>query len=134
MSGHFIAFCKSPVDGNWYMYNDAMVDKCVDPRYINNTYIENLPYVLFYQRVNDKKGPNMITLYIQYNDKEFYLDVDKTITISDLVNKLQERYEIENNLQLFLKFNHNLIELVPDLVIQNNPNIKDKSVIVAKAY
>ena len=134
MSGHFIAFCKSPVDGNWYMYNDAMVDKCVDPRYINNTYIENLPYVLFYQRVNDKKGPNMITLYIQYNDKEFYLDVDKTITISDLVNKLQERYEIENNLQLFLKFNHNLIELAPDLVIQNNPNIKDKSVIVAKAY
>jgi len=32
MSGHFIAFCKSPVDGNWYLYNDAQVKKCDDPR------------------------------------------------------------------------------------------------------
>ena len=25
MTGHFIAFCRSPVDGKWYCYNDAIV-------------------------------------------------------------------------------------------------------------
>ena len=55
MSGHFIAFCKSPVDGNWYCYNDAQVSKCNDPRSPSNNHIESIPYVLFYQKTNDNK-------------------------------------------------------------------------------
>ena len=48
-NAHFIATCKSPVDGNWYRYNDAFVDP------INNfqkdVYDFGVPYILFYQKV-----------------------------------------------------------------------------------
>ena len=47
-SGHFIASCKSPIDGQWYQYNDDLVYR------INNFNNEILnyamPYVLFYQK------------------------------------------------------------------------------------
>jgi len=35
MAGHFIAICKSP-NNRWYIYNDALVNECEDPRNINN--------------------------------------------------------------------------------------------------
>ena len=47
-SAHFIASCKSPIDGEWYRYNDSIVNP-----------IENLqrdvinfdtPYILFYKK------------------------------------------------------------------------------------
>ena len=48
-NAHFVASCKSPVDGNWYRYNDAFVDP------INNfqkdVYDYGNPYILFYQKV-----------------------------------------------------------------------------------
>ena len=48
MGGHFIAFCKSPIDNIWYRFNDSMVD------YVENFKIDILeygcPYVLFYER------------------------------------------------------------------------------------
>ena len=48
-NAHFIASCKSPVDGKWYRYNDAFVDP------INNfqkeVYDYGIPYILFYQKV-----------------------------------------------------------------------------------
>ena len=50
MGGHFIAFCKSPIDNNWYKYNDAMVD------YVGDFYKDILnfgvPYILFYESQN----------------------------------------------------------------------------------
>ena len=50
MSGHFIACCKSPVDNNWYCYNDAIVSECKDPINIFVAGSTNsVPYVLFYQ-------------------------------------------------------------------------------------
>ena len=46
MGGHFIAFCKSFVDQNWYKYNDAIVT--------NSSFQEarsiGVPYILFYSR------------------------------------------------------------------------------------
>jgi len=54
MSGHFIAFCKSPVDKQWYCYNDATVSRCNDPRDQNNNELEGIPYVLFYQKNNSE--------------------------------------------------------------------------------
>ena len=59
MSGHFIAFCKSPVDDNWYCYNDSIVSTCEDPRYENNGDIEGIPYVLFYQKCDKNKVPQV---------------------------------------------------------------------------
>ena len=50
MAGHFIAFCKSPIDNLWYKYNDAIVE-CV-----GNFYKDILnfgtPYILFYECQN----------------------------------------------------------------------------------
>ena len=44
---HYIAFCKSPIDNKWYIYNDSLV-----------SFIENIernlsgtPYILFYQKI-----------------------------------------------------------------------------------
>ena len=55
MSGHFIAFCKSPVNNKWYCYNDAEVTECFDPRQYKSGEIESVPYVLFYQKKNFRK-------------------------------------------------------------------------------
>jgi ubiquitin carboxyl-terminal hydrolase 2/21 len=135
MSGHFIAFCKSPVDGKWYMYNDAQVNECNNPKNPENTIIENLPYVLFYQRINlNKNNSNMITLYISYYDKEVYIDVEKEITISELINRLCKKYDFPNNLILFLSDNNNLIQLSPQSTIANYPNMKNGSKIIIKVY
>mgnify|MGYP002623943468 CR=1 FL=1 len=46
MSGHFIAFCKSFVDHQWYKYNDAQVDLS-SFREANST---GIPYILFYSK------------------------------------------------------------------------------------
>ena len=45
--GHFYAYCKSPVDKNWYSYNDEKVRYIKDP--IQE--IGGIPYLLFYQKI-----------------------------------------------------------------------------------
>ena len=47
-SGHFIASCKSPVDGNWYRYNDAIVTQINN--FQNDIYNFGTPYILFYEK------------------------------------------------------------------------------------
>ena len=49
MGGHFIAYCKSPVDKKWYCYNDAFVNPIRDVEKEVNS--KGIPYVLFYQRI-----------------------------------------------------------------------------------
>ena len=46
--GHFIATCKSPIDGIWYQYNDDLVLPIKD----FNSQVLNyqMPYILFYQK------------------------------------------------------------------------------------
>ena len=52
MAGHFIACAKSPVDNNWYLYNDAQVSKCDDPLNIfGESATSSIPYVLFYKLI-----------------------------------------------------------------------------------
>ena len=49
-SGHFIAHCLSPIDNNWYTYNDDLVSLIKD---IKIEVIDiGKPYLLFYQRKN----------------------------------------------------------------------------------
>jgi len=51
-NAHFVASCKSPVDNNWYRYNDAMVTPIYD--FTKEIYNFGTPYILFYQKA---KGP-----------------------------------------------------------------------------
>ena len=48
MSGHFIAFCKSPIDNMWYKYNDSLVDMI--GKNFNDIHDFGCPYILFYER------------------------------------------------------------------------------------
>ena len=48
MSGHFISFCKSPIDNMWYKYNDSLVD-CIGKSF-NDIHEFGCPYILFYER------------------------------------------------------------------------------------
>ena len=47
-NAHFVASCKSPIDENWYRYNDSMVNLIKD---IKKDIIDfGSPYILFYQK------------------------------------------------------------------------------------
>jgi len=47
-SAHFVAACRSPVDGNWYRYNDAIVTPINN--FQNDIYNFGTPYILFYEK------------------------------------------------------------------------------------
>ena len=49
--GHFIAFCKSPIDEKWYKYNDDKVSEADK----FNIYNEGVAYILFYRHTKYKK-------------------------------------------------------------------------------
>ena len=49
MSGHFIAFCKSPIDSLWYKYNDSQVD--LVGNFFQDIHEFGCPYILFYERL-----------------------------------------------------------------------------------
>ena len=47
-NAHFVASCKSPIDNNWYRYNDAFVNPITN---FQKEVIEfGTPYILFYQK------------------------------------------------------------------------------------
>ena len=48
-SGHFIAYCRSPIDNNWYQYNDDLVFPVKD--FVNEVINYAMPYILFYQKI-----------------------------------------------------------------------------------
>ena len=47
-SAHFVAACRSPVDGNWYRYNDAIVTPIND--FQKEVHDFGNPYILFYEK------------------------------------------------------------------------------------
>jgi ubiquitin C-terminal hydrolase len=49
-NGHFISFNKSPIDQNWYKYNDEFVSKVINFKREVIDYA--MPYILFYQKIN----------------------------------------------------------------------------------
>ena len=49
-NAHFVASCKSPIDGNWYRYNDAQVSPIQD--FKRDVYNFGVPYILFYEKEN----------------------------------------------------------------------------------
>ena len=46
-NGHFIAFCKNPINGKWYKYNDESVTEANN----FNVHNEGIAYILFYNYV-----------------------------------------------------------------------------------
>ena len=52
-SGHFIAYCKSPISLEWYQYNDDLVTPVVNFKQQIIDYA--MPYILFYQKTNGIK-------------------------------------------------------------------------------
>jgi len=44
--GHYTAYAKSPVTGNWYDYNDSHVSQVKDPEHV----VQKNAYLLFYRR------------------------------------------------------------------------------------
>ena len=48
-SGHFIAYCKSPIDDKWYNYNDELFFPVND--FKKQVIDYGMPYILFYQRI-----------------------------------------------------------------------------------
>ena len=51
MNGHFIAFCKDPINEKWFKYNDAIVTEIND--FQKEVINFGMPYLLFYQKVNN---------------------------------------------------------------------------------
>ena len=48
MSGHFIAYCRSPISGYWFKYNDAEVTPVSN--FKSEVIDYAMPYLLFYQK------------------------------------------------------------------------------------
>ena len=113
MSGHFIAYCKSPIDNNWYLYNDASVTE-------NNTFLNNMdngnlksiPYVLFYQIKNRKLIKNPI-FYINNPTLTSSISVNKNYNMNN--GKKSENKEIilyfdfPNGKELYIEIDENTI-------------------------
>jgi ubiquitin C-terminal hydrolase len=51
MSGHFIAYCKDPLNGKWFKYNDAIVDEVND--FKKEVIDFAMPYLLFYEKIKN---------------------------------------------------------------------------------
>ena len=49
MGGHFIAYCRDPLFGKWYKYNDAIVTDVIN--FQNEVINFAMPYLLFYQKI-----------------------------------------------------------------------------------
>ena len=50
MNGHFIAYCRDPINLKWYKYNDAFVNEVND--FQNEVINFAMPYLLFYQKID----------------------------------------------------------------------------------
>ena len=50
-SGHFIAYCRSPIDNNWYKYNDDLVSPVYNFKQEIIDYA--MPYILFFQKMKE---------------------------------------------------------------------------------
>ena len=50
-NGHIIAFCKSPIGGGWYQYNDELVFEVKD--FAKEIRDNAMPEILFFQKMNN---------------------------------------------------------------------------------
>jgi len=148
MSGHFIAYCKSPVNNNWYCYNDSQVTKCVDPE--NEINSCGIPYVLFYQKVNlsipityDKTPEDVVkdntnnkkgfVLYFTYEGKEGYIELNGDDLFQNVINKIYMKYEWvpRTGVGFLLQRGDKMTEIESDKTISQNDLKYGEKIIIA---
>ena len=139
MAGHFVAYCRSPIDNQWYFYNDAEVTPCYNPE--NEMLSNGIPYILFYQRRKTQYIQNVINnninininyninnninynvnnndgkpkcIYFTYEGKEgFYEYTDDNKMLYEAYNEFCNKYEwAPKSQRLMLMKNDNMIDL-----------------------
>ena len=83
MSGHFVAYCRNRIDDNWYLYNDAIVTKCENPK----EYLTKMPYILFYKSMNNsKKSTKNNPKIINQNSNNFINNQNNNINFNNFGN------------------------------------------------
>jgi ubiquitin carboxyl-terminal hydrolase 2/21 len=130
MSGHFIAYCKSPIDNKWYKYNDAIVSESTsDFINSNNDELKAIPYVLFYkinkqnfmdflqtnsqnlinENLNNNLKSNIITIYFDITDeKQLYIDIDEDKLLNDAIKLLIKNSKLPSKQYICYKGNRQL--------------------------
>ena len=146
MAGHFIAFCKSPVNHKWYCYNDATVTECEgDPEIKSYGNIEGIPYVLYYQRYqnNQEQNNNNNNINNNFNNNNFNININNKFSNNNnnnvKVNNFLEEKETtasfnfkDNKKSIYLKFMYNDKDY--DLDIKRKSTIEDMIIELHKKY
>ena len=97
-SYNIVAYCKSPINGQWFFYNDAEVTPC-NSNVENEMQSNGIPYILFYQRrkINYNSNNNFEKpkcIYFTYEGKEGYFEyTDDYKMLSDAYNEFCNKYE-----------------------------------------
>ena len=161
MDGHFIAYCKSPVDHNWYFYNDAIVKKC-DENVENDMHSKGIPYILFYQKrkvrnemenninienySNSAISANYPTnstnqgkkcIYIKYGFKEVYYEYDNDYkNLGEVFNELCQKYGWNPSEIDYLSLSNDENQMIPldngKSLLENKIQDGDKILVVKK--
>ena len=131
MSGHFIAYCKSPIDNNWYCYNDATVVQCKGlPDISTNANVDGIPYVLYYQRINNNNQNIEKDSIIKTHMKNFVQENtrprrSKTVQINNFTKSDDKKKKNKDEIHLIFNYEQKSYEL------DVNKNIKVKAMINA---
>jgi ubiquitin carboxyl-terminal hydrolase 2/21 len=137
MAGHFVAYCKSPVNGQWYFYNDATVTQC-SSNVESEMQSKGIPYILFYQRRKTKMEGNYESkcIYFTYEGKEGYYDyTDDNKMLYQVYSEFRSKYGwAPEGGRLMLTKNDNMLDLDEYKSLRENGiNDKDKICIIKDA-
>ena len=152
MSGHFIAYCKSPIDHKWYKYNDAIVSESTNDFINSNSEeLKTIPYVLFYkikkenlmdyhqtnsqniinenENINNNLNSNLniITLYFDIQDeKQLYINIDENQSLNDAIISLIEQNKFPKKDYICYKDNRQLDvnKSIKENLLTNEDHIK----------
>ena len=112
-----VAYCKSPINGQWFFYNDAEVTPC-NSNVESEMQSNGIPYILFYQRrkINYNSNNNFEKpkcIYFTYEGKEGYFEyTDDYKMLSEAYNEFCNKYEwAPRGQRLMLMKNDTMIDL-----------------------
>ena len=154
MSGHFIAYCKSPINGQWYCYNDAEVTQCQNVMYEINS--NGIPYVLYYQRksiltiIEGKKEEISLDNYsdnyakkkdildFNYEGKEQCLDlnIEENKLFYDIFNEVKNKFDNkpEEPYNCYIMRNNNKIPIDPYKGVKDNGLKNNDKIYIGNNY
>ena len=86
---HYLAFCKSPIDNQWYLYEDSTVIPCLN-NIINEIQLKYIPYILFYQKRKQETITKTITFTYDGN-KAFHNFSNYNKKLYEVYNEFQNK-------------------------------------------